>query len=195
MYGTATAGGLSAGGVSDMGVVLWPSETASDMMMAVIEAHRAGEPLCQREACEFDGRCSTRTRMGRSQILNRLVQDGMIRQVDGPRAGRLSVPACAGQEAWRIPLPSDNTAWKLMTLGGSTVGQVKTLGRQLRALWRTHYEIGRVAMAGLAPLGDRKRGRYVSHLWRNRDSALVEAVLDAVEGVTSSRVREILARP
>lgn len=167
-----------------MAVKLWPSETANDMMLAVIEARQKDDLLCQRETCEFDGHCSTRTRMGRSQILNRLVQDGMIRQVDGPRAKRLSAPTNAGQYAWRLPLPSDNTAWRLMTLDGSsvTVGQVNTLGRQLRALWRTHYEIGRVAMVELAPLGDWKCGQYVSHLWRNRDYAMVEAVLDSVEG-------------
>lgn len=180
-----------------MGAVLWPSETASDMMLAVIEARQSGELLCQRETCEFDGHCSTRTRMGRAKILDRLVRDGMIGVVDGPRAKRLSQPTVAGFDAWRLPLPSDTTTWKLMTLDGSTVtvGQVNTLGRQLRALWRTHYEIARAAMVELAPLGDWKCGQYVSHLWRNRDSAMVEAVLDSVEGVIPSQVRKLLGRP
>lgn len=176
---------------------LWPSETANDMMLAVIGARQRDNLLCQRETCEFDGHCSTRTRMGRGQILSRLVQDGMIRQVDGPRAKRLSAPTNTGQDAWRLPLPSDNTVWRLMTLDGSTVtvGQVNVLGRQLRALWRTHYEIGVRGLRELAPLGEWKAGQYVAHLWRNRDSAMVEAVLDSVAGMTPSRVRELLARP
>ena len=180
-----------------MAVRAWPSETANSLMLAVIAAWQRGNSLCQRETCEFDGHCSTRTRMGRAKIMNRLVQDGMIRQVDGPRAKRLSVPTIACQDAWRLPLPSDSTVWRLMTLEGSTVtvGQVNTLGRRLRALWRTHYEIGVRGLRELAPLGDRKAGQYVAHLWRNRNAAMVEVVLDAVEGVTPSRVRELLARP
>lgn len=175
---------------------LWPSETANGMMLAVIEAQQGDDLLCQRGTCEFDGRCSTRTRMGRSQILDRLVRDGMIRRVDGPRAKCLSVSTTAGQDAWRFPLPDDRVVWRLMTAGGASVtrAEVSALGRQLRALWRRHYEIGRAAMVELAPLGDWKCGQYVSHVWRNRDSAMVEAVLDAVEGVTSSRVRGILSR-
>ena len=180
-----------------MGVVLWPSETANAMMQAVIKAHQAGEPLCQRETCEFDGHCSTRTRMGRSQMLDRLVRDGMVRRVGGPGVRVLSVPTDAGLHAWRLPLPSDRVVWRLMTVGGASVTgtEVRALARQLRALWRTHYEIGRVALRELVPLGDRKRGQYVRGLVRHRDAALVEAVLDTVEGVTPSRVREILARP
>ena len=170
---------------------LWPSE------LAILDAHQSGEPLCQRETCEFDGHCSTRTRMGRGQILDRLVRDGMVRRVSGPGVKMLSVPTRAGVEAWRCSLPSDRVVWRLMTAGGASVtgAEVSALARRLRALWRTHYEIGRVALRELAPLGDWKQGQYVSHMWRNRDSAMVEAVLDAVEGVSPSRVREILACP
>ena len=185
------------GMVSDMAARLWPSGTANDMMLAVIDGWRKDELLCQRDTVEFDGHCSTRTRMGRAQILARLVQDGMVCQIDGPRAKRLSRPTNAGLDAWRFQLPTDNTVWKLMTVDGSTVtvGQVNALGRQLRSLWRTHYEIGVRALRDLGPLGDWKAGQCVARLWRNRDAAMVEAVLDAVEGVTPSRVREILARP
>ena len=194
MHGTATTGPCPWAGVSDMGAVLWPSETANDMMLAIIDAHQSGEPLCQRETCEFDGHCSTRTRMGRGQILDRLVRDGMVRRVSGPGVKILSVPTEAGLHAWRLPLPTDNTAWKLMTVDSSTVtvGQVNALGRQLRSLWRTHYEIGVRALRELAPLGDWKAGQYVAHLWRHRDAAMVEAVLD-VEGLTPSQVRKLLA--
>ena len=175
----------------------WPSETASDMMIAIIDAHDRGESLCQRETCEFDGHCSTRTRMGRGQILDRLVRDGMVRRVSGPSVKILSVPTEPGLHAWRCPLPSDRVVWSIMTAGGASVtgAEVTALARQLRALWRTHYEIGRVALAELAPLGDWKQGQYVRYMWRHRDVALVEAVLDAVEGVAPSRVREILSRP
>ena len=180
-----------------MSAILWPAETASDMMLAVIEAHRRDEALCQRETVEFDGHCSFRTRAGRSQILDRLIRDGMVRQIDGPRAKRLSLPTRTGLDAWRCPLPSNRVVWRLMTAVGASVtgAEVTALARQLRALWRTHYEIGRVAMVELAPLGEWKRGQYSVHVWRHRDAAMVEAVLDAVEGVTPSRVREILARP
>ena len=176
---------------------LWPSETPNAMMLAIIKAHQSGEPLCQRETCEFDGHCSTRTRMGRSQMLDRLVRDGMVRRVGGPGVRVLSVPTDAGLHAWRLPLPSDRVVWRLMTVGGASVTgtEVRALARQLRALWRTHYEIGRVALRELVPLGDRKRGQYVSHLWWNRDSAMVEAALDAVEGLAPSQVRKLLARP
>lgn len=176
---------------------LWPSETANDMMLAILDAHQNGEPLCQRETCEFDGHCSFRTRAGRSQILDRLIRDGMLSQIDGPRAKRLSVPTRAGLDAWRCPLPTNRVVWRLMTAAGASVtgAEVTALARQLRALWRTHYEIGRVALADLAPLGDSKQGKYVSCMWRNRDSAMVEAVLDAVEGVAPSRILEILGCP
>ena len=179
-----------------MNRLLWPSETANDMMLAVIDGRQRDDLLCQRETVEFDGHCSMRTRMGRAQILARLVQDGMVCQIDGPRAKRLSRPTNAGLDAWRIPLPTDNTAWKLMTVDGSTVtaGQVNALGRQLRSLWRTHYEIGVRALRELAPLGDWKAGQYVGHLWRHRDAAMVEAVLDAVECLTTLQVRKLLAR-
>lgn len=175
---------------------LWPSETANSMMLAIIDAHRRGTPLCHRETCEFDGPCPTRTRMGRGKILDRLVADGMVRQVDGPRGKRLSVPTAAGLDAWRCSLPSDRAVWRVMTAGGASVtgAEVRALARQLRALWRTHYEIVRVAMRELAPLGDWKAGQYVSHLWRNRDAALVEAVLDSVGGLTPLKVREFLSR-
>ena len=180
-----------------MAVRSWPSETANGMMLAVIDGWRRGEPLCQRETCEFDGCCSTRTRMGRAKILGRLVQDGMIRHAGGPRAKRLSIPAMAGLDAWRCPLPDDRVVWRLMTADGASVtrAQVSTLGRQLRALWRTHYEIGVRGLRELGPLGDRKAGQYVAHLWRNRDAAMAEAVLDAVEGVSPSQVRKFLVRP
>lgn len=135
--------------------------------------------------------------MGRGKILACLIRDGMVRQVNGPRAKRLSVPTDAGLHAWRLPLPSDRVVWRLMTAGGASVTgtEVRALARQLRALWRTHYEIGRVALRELAPLGDRKAAQYVAHMWRNRDCAMVEAALDAVEGVTPSQVRKLLARP
>lgn len=192
-----TTGLCPRAGVSDMGAALWPSETASDMMLAILDAHQSGEPLCQRETCEFDGHCSTRTRMGRGQILDRLVRDRMVRRVPGPGVRLLSVPTDAGLHAWRCPLPSDRVVWSIMTAGGASVtgAEVTALARQLRALWRTHYEIGRVALVELAPLGDWKQGQYVRHIWRHRDAALVEAVLDTVEGVAPSRVREILSRP
>ena len=167
------------------------------MMLAVIDGRRQDALLCQRDTVEFDGRCSTRTRMGRAKILGRLVRDGMIRQVDGPRAKRLSVPTCAGQDAWRCPLPDDRVVWRLMTAGDTSVTRaaVNILGRQLRTLWRTHYEIGVRGLLELAPLGDWKAAQYVAHLWRHRDAAMVEVVLDAVTGMTPSQVRKLLARP
>ena len=135
--------------------------------------------------------------MGRGQILDRLVRDRMVRRVSGPGVRILSVPTDAGLHAWRMPLPSDRAVWRVMTASGASVtgAEVTALARQLRALWRTHYEIGRVALLEVAPLGDWKQAQYVRHMWRNRDSAIVEAALDAVEGVTPSRVRELLARP
>lgn len=172
---------------------IWPSETASGMMRAVILAARHKMPLCHGDTVQFDGPCASRTRMGRGKILDRLIADGMIFQ---RREGRrvLSFPAAAGLPAWRMPLPGDRSVYRLFREAGTPVSAATNtlLGRSLRRLWRRHYAIGVEALRDLEPLGCVLQGRYTAHLWAARDTALVEAVLDGLPGLHPYRVRELL---
>ena len=171
---------------------LWPSETASHMMLAVILAARHKTPLCHGDTVQFDGPCASRTRMGRGKILDRLVSDGMVVQ---RREGRrvLSIPTAAGLSAWRMPLPDDRSVYRLFREAGTPVSSTANtlLGRALRRLWRRHYAIGVEALRDLEPLGYR-RDRYTARLWAARDTALVAAVLDGLPGLNPYRVRKLL---
>ena len=109
----------------------WPSETASDMMLAIILAARHGDTV------QFNGPCASRTRMGRGKILDRLVADGMVFQRrEGWRV--LSIPTAAGLSAWRMPLPNDRGVYRLFREAGTDVSSAANtlLGRSLRCLWR-----------------------------------------------------------
>lgn len=191
MLGRVTTG-LCLWGVSDVTGRLWPSETASDMMLAVILAAKHKMPLCHGDTVQFDGPCASRTRMGRGKILDRLVADGMVVQ---RREGRrvLSIPTSAGLSAWRMPLPDDRSVYRLFREAGTSVSSDTNtlLGRSLRRLWRRHYAIGVEALRDLAPLGYRM-DRYTARLWAARDTALVEAVLDGLPGLHPYRVRKLL---
>lgn len=172
---------------------LWPSETASDMMLAVILAARHKMPLCHADTIQFDGPCASRTRMGRGNILDRLVADGMIfRHREGRRV--LSLPTAAGLSAWRMPLPDDRSVYRLFREAGTDVSSATNtlLGRSLRRLWRRHYAIGVEALRDLEPLGGVRQERYTARLWAARDTALVEAVLDGLPGLHPYRVRKLL---
>lgn len=181
------------GEVSDVSERLWPSETASGMMLAVILAARHKMPLCHGDTIQFDGPCATRTRMGRDKILDRLVADGMVVQ---RREGRrvLSLPTAAGLSAWRMPLPDDRSVYRLFSEAGTSVSSSTNtlLGRALRRLWRRHYAIGVEALRDLEPLGLVRQDRYTARLWAARDTAMVEAVLDALPGLHPYRVRKLL---
>lgn len=155
---------------------LWPSETASDTMLAVILAARHRMPLCHG-----------------GNIPERLVADGMIFQ---RREGRrvLSLPTLAGLSAWRMPLPDDRSVYRLFREAGTGVSSATStlLGRGLRRLWRRHYAIGVEALRDLEPLGCVRQERYTARLWAARDTAMVEAVLDGLPGLHPYRVRKLL---
>ena len=163
------------------------------MMLAVILAARHKIPLGHADTVQFDGPCASRTRMGRGNILDRLVADGMIfRHREGRRV--LSLPTSAGLSAWRMPLPDDRSVYKLFREAGTSVSSATNtlLGRSLRRLWRRHYAIGVEALRDLEPLGGVRQDRYTARLWAARDTAMVEAVLDGLPGLHPYRVRKLL---